>query len=135
MISASWSVKPMLKATLQATTIIRNVIPTVMALLAGCALGCVAVGSFLVYRARRRRDPRPASYVAALRLLARRGLVRSPATTARTFSRSAALCLSPLAADAFEALTEHYLAERFGDAGYPAGEAKLLALRAALRSG
>ena len=64
-----------------------------------------------------------------------RGLVRTPATTARTFSRHAGRRLSPTAADAFEALTEHYLAERFGDAGYPAGEAKLRALRTALRSG
>jgi transglutaminase-like putative cysteine protease len=104
-------------------------------LLGGCALGGVAVGSFLVYRARRRRDPRPVTYAAALRLLARRGLVRAPATTARTFSRNAGRRLPPTAAAAFEALTEHYLAERFGAADYPAGEAKLRALRAALRSG
>ena len=104
-------------------------------LLAGCALGCVAVGSFLVYRARRRRDPRPATYTAGLRLLARRGLVREPAATARAFSREVGRRLSPAAANAFEALTEHYLAERFGDAGYPAGEVKLRALRVALRSG
>jgi hypothetical protein len=55
-----------------------------------------------------------AAYLAALRLVARRGLVRRRVDTARSFASAVAKTLPPAAAEAFEALTERYLAERFG---------------------
>ena len=69
-----------------------------------------------------------------LRLLGRKGLVREPATTARAFATLARERLSPPAARSFAAITEFYLAERFG--GHPAAtiEAELRALRDSLRT-
>jgi len=79
-----------------------------------CAFGAVTVWWWR-RRSRSRNTPRvSAAYLAALRLLARRGLVRSPADTARSFARAVAKALSPAGAAAFAALTERYLAERFG---------------------
>jgi hypothetical protein len=59
--------------------------------------------------------------------------VRDPATTARAFASQAREELSPAAARNFTAITECYLAERFG--GYPAAtvQAELLAFRDSLR--
>jgi protein-glutamine gamma-glutamyltransferase len=82
--------------------------------LAACASGAATLG--WLWRRSRSRNIRgvSAAYLAALRLLARRGLVRSPADTARSFASAAATALSPAGALAFAALTERYLAERFG---------------------
>jgi transglutaminase-like putative cysteine protease len=76
----------------------------------------------------------PASYAAALRLLARRGLVRAPSTPAREFASAAARALPAAAGAAFAALTEAYLAERFGGRGAAAGWEELRALRDSLRA-
>jgi hypothetical protein len=78
---------------------------------------CAAAAAAALFRTRaRRRDTRGVSpaYLAALRLLARRGLVRNPTDTARGFARAAARTLSPAGGAAFAALTERYLAQRFG---------------------
>lgn len=88
----------------------------------------------LLVRARRRR-PRggvPRAYAEALRLLARRGLARDTASTARAFSARVAH-ERPGAGPAFAALTEGYLAERFGCAAAGASAEHLAALRLALR--
>jgi hypothetical protein len=100
--------------------------------LAFAALAALLVGADLRRRARR-RGALPAFYARALRLLARRGLRRAPETPARAFAREAEGALPPPAARAFAALTEAYLAERFG--GLPARDAgaQLAALRAGLR--
>ena len=84
-------------------------------------------------RRRKRRDGVPRFYEEALRLLRRKGLVRDTATTARAFASLARDKLSPPAARTFAAITESYLAERFG--GHPAAtvEAELRALRDSLR--
>ena len=82
-------------------------------LLAACALAA----GLLIRALRRRRAPAdapPADYARALRLLARRGLVRGRATPARDFAREVSAVLPAPASDAFDALTESYLAERFG---------------------
>jgi len=74
-------------------------------------------GAGLLARARwsgRRRDRVPAPYARALRLLARRGLVRDPAQAARPFAAQVAGALPAAGAAAFARLTEAYLAARFG---------------------
>lgn len=96
--------------------------------------GGLAVTLLVLWR-RRRRDPRqglPAAYARALRLLARRGLVRAPADTARGFAERVRESQPEPVAQAFGQLTEGYLAERFG--GRPArhADAQLGALRGAL---
>jgi hypothetical protein len=103
--------------------------------LAGAA---VLIGVAL-HLALRRRAPGPAArvpaaYSAALRLLARRGLVRDAATPARTFAAAAAGSLPPRAADAFARLTESYLAARFGGRPTPGAEDDLRSLRDSLRA-
>jgi hypothetical protein len=79
---------------------------------------CVCGGASVWWRRRRglsrKRPQASAAYLAALRLLARRGLVRGPADTARNFASAASKVLSPAGGAAFGALTERYLAERFG---------------------
>jgi hypothetical protein len=75
----------------------------------------------------------PRAYREALSVLARRGLVREPAATARAFSERVARERPGEAAQAFHALTEEYLAERFGARAPRAGAAELAALRRALR--
>jgi hypothetical protein len=68
-------------------------------------------------RGRRSNGPRvPREYRTALRLLARRGLVRNPATPPRAFARQVGHAL-PTAAVAFDTLTESYLLVRFGGRG------------------
>jgi hypothetical protein len=84
-------------------------------------------------RRRQRRQELPRFYEEALRLLGRRGLVRDPATTARAFAATVAERLSPAAARSFAALTEFYLAERFGGRLSPAVQAELRAFRDSLR--
>lgn len=56
----------------------------------------------------------PLRYRRAQRLLARRGLLRTPTTSARDFARSLHTRLPAPAAQAFDDITERYLAERFG---------------------
>lgn len=67
---------------------------------------------------RRRRDPIestvPATYRKALGLLARRGLVRSRSVSAREFARGVGERLPGVGGAAFDEITDHYLAERFG---------------------
>jgi hypothetical protein len=85
----------------------------VVALLAGARL-----------RGRRRRRSRvPPAYRSALRLLARRGVVREPATPPRAFARQVAHAL-PAAGAAFTDLTEGYLQARFGRADPRSGAAR-----------
>jgi len=102
---------------------------------AALAALCLAGGAALVFRLRRpaRRAGVPREYRAALRLLARRGLVRARGATARAFAVEVAQS-RPAAAAAFAALTESYLAQRFGGTPPHAGAAELRALRSALRS-
>ncbi len=67
---------------------------------------------------RRRAGPRharvPREYERALRLLRRRGLVRGATTPAREFVHMVRAEVPVAASVAFDALTESYLAERFG---------------------
>jgi hypothetical protein len=67
---------------------------------------------------RRRRSPFesavPGSYRKALDLLARRGLVRSRSASARDFARGVGQRLPGEGRAAFDAITDQYLAERFG---------------------
>jgi transglutaminase-like putative cysteine protease len=96
----------------------------------------LAVQAWRQRRARRGVEPVPAYYRKALRLVARRGGARrGPGDTARAFARRAAEGLAAEPAAAFAALTELYLAERFG--GRPAaqaGPAALTRLRDSLRA-
>jgi hypothetical protein len=98
-------------------------------LLAGVALASLA---WLRRHTRDACEP-PAAYAKALRLLARCGLRRGPATTARDFAARVAAEQTRAVAAAFDTLTEAYLAERFG--GRPPGPAAaaLDVLRASLR--
>lgn len=97
------------------------------------AAACLAVLAW-AWRRHRARPALPRDYAAALRLLARRGLVRDAALPARDFARRAAASLPEPAARAFAALTERYLAERFGGESAPAGAAELRLLRDSLRA-
>ncbi len=101
------------------------------------ALAALGAAALLVLRLRRRAEGEgvPRAYLEALRLLARRGLVREPGTTARAFARLVAQERPGAAALAFANLTESYLAERFGECGPCAGDAELGALRRELRRG
>ena len=100
----------------------------------GVLLACIAAVGLLACRLARRKHAAalPADYAAALRLLARRGLVRTAQQTACDFAVAVAASHPGAAAGAFERLTQEYLAERFG--GRPALRApgELRALRAAL---
>lgn len=83
------------------------------------APGAAVLALLVELRRRRRRRGRPEaavpeSYRKALRLLARRGLHRPPSLPARPFAARAASELGEPAARTFDALTECYLAERFG---------------------
>jgi hypothetical protein len=87
-----------------------------------------------VRRHRRSRGPTVLrQYAAALRLLARRGLVRDTATPARAFARRVS-CELPQAAEAFARLTETYLATRFGGRQARAADEELRLLRDSLRA-
>jgi hypothetical protein len=77
----------------------------------------------------------PREYARALTLLQRRGLVRAPTTAAREFARIVHEHVPADAGGAFDALTEGYLAQRFG--GRPPhsrAAGQLATLRQALRS-
>ena len=76
----------------------------------------LAAGAFTFLR-RRRADGGPdvpAAYRAARRILARGGLERNETTSARDFASHVATRLPPEGAAAFDVVTAHYLAERFG---------------------
>jgi transglutaminase-like putative cysteine protease len=81
-------------------------------------------------------DPRhrgiPAAYASALRLLARRGLHRGASATARDFTAAVRAAIPP-AGPVFAALTETYLAERFGGRMGPSIPEHLNELRERLR--
>jgi len=68
---------------------------------------------------RRKRSPLesalPPFYRKALGLLARRGLVRPGSTSARDFARGVAEQLPAEGSSAFDEITDHYLAVRFGE--------------------
>jgi len=66
-------------------------------------------------------------------LLRRRGLARAPATSARAFASEVSAHIPPMAAHAFAALTEAYLAERFGGVPPTGSGRELAALRDGLR--
>ena len=91
--------------------------------------------ALLVMRLRRARvhSALPVAYAEALRLLEGRRLDRTAATTARSFAQRVARSLPP-AGPAFAALTEGYLAQRFGGRPWPSSAADLRALREAVRS-
>jgi transglutaminase-like putative cysteine protease len=103
-------------------------------LVAGCALGIIVLTT-VMWRRRRSVDPLPAPYARALRLLARRGHARGAPTTARDFAQQVRVGVPPAAAEAFESLTEGYLAERFGGLARASDERDLRRLRTALRQG
>ena len=103
----------------------------VVGLSAGAALVAAAAWSW-----RRRRGRIRAAhpcYARALRLLARRGLVRAQGATARAFAREVGAALPASAAAAFADLTEAYLCERFG-ARAADGAGALTRFEIALRS-
>jgi transglutaminase-like putative cysteine protease len=81
----------------------------------------------------RRSAGLPRDYARALRLLRRRGLGRGEATSARAFASEVAARIPREGAEAFAALTEAYLAERFGAARPTSASGELARLRASLR--
>jgi hypothetical protein len=91
------------------------------AALAGSALAVAALLRAL-WRRRPPADAPPADYARALRMLSRRGLLRGAATPARAFAAQVRAELPAPAAVAFDALTEAYLAERFG--AHPPADAR-----------
>jgi len=97
-------------------------------------LGLAGGLALLVWRLRRhrRRSELPTAYAEALRLLRRRRLERPTAATARDFAQRVATSIPP-AGPAFAALTEGYLAARFGGRPWSSAGADLRALRDALR--
>lgn len=102
-------------------------------------LALAGAGALAAFRARKLRLRRagaelPRSYARALRLLRKRGLSRAPATSARAFASEVAARVAPESARAFDALTEAYLAERFGGTRAAHAERKLARLRESLRS-
>jgi transglutaminase-like putative cysteine protease len=102
------------------------------------AAAALVVGAALALGLWRRRPHAalrvPSAYAAALRLLARRGLVRDPATPARAFAAAAAGSLPAPAAEAFARLTERYLAARFGGRPADGADDELRSLRDSLRA-
>ncbi len=99
-------------------------------------LACAAGGIVLLRRFARRSHGAslPSDYAAALRLLARRGLVRSAQQTARDFVNAVAAAHPGAAAGAFERLTQGYLAQRFGGRQPAPAQRDLRMLREALRA-
>jgi transglutaminase-like putative cysteine protease len=96
-------------------------------------IGVLLAGSRLRRRRRSRGPGVLGEYAAALRLLARRGLVRDGATPARAFARRVAREL-PQAAESFARLTESYLAARFGGREAHGADEELRLLRDSLRA-
>ena len=103
------------------------------------ALGFVGAGLAVLLIRRRvgHKDEPPASieYRRALRLLARRGLIRGPTTTARSFAGAVEKQLGADAGAPFDRLTEAYLMRRFGAGDDPGTEPRgdLEAIRRALK--
>ncbi len=94
----------------------------------------IAFGTAWLWRRRSHRaENAHAGYRRALRLLARRGLSRHEAKSARAFADEVRDALPAPAADAFGVLTEAYLAERFGARDASSREA-LVAFEQSLRS-
>lgn len=96
-------------------------------------VGLLAIVGF--FRMRRRSAPElPAFYARALGLLARKGLKRSPATTARGFLLHVEDAAPASTGPVFARITEAYLNQRF--AGIPAGDRSrdLQELRDSLRA-
>jgi hypothetical protein len=96
---------------------------TVLAL---CLAGAIAAVWWL--RPKTHRRGLPIAYSDGLELLARHGLRRAPTVTARDFA-AAVRAAYPAAGPAFEAITEGYLGERFGDFPNPGVANQLEALR------
>lgn len=94
------------------------------------ALGAAA----LAWRSRFNRSDRsmPEAYRRALRLLARRGWVRAESTSALDFASHLKPSLSTTGARAFDEITDHYLAERFGNQSPNRLEAELATLKDAV---
>ena len=84
------------------------------AMLVGSLLAVAALVRAFRQQRRAARDLPPAGYRRALRMLARRGLLRGASTPARDFASLVRTRVPSPAADAFDSLTESYLAERFG---------------------
>jgi transglutaminase-like putative cysteine protease len=101
-------------------------------------IGLVVIGSALVANLRRRlgktRPRLPVAYARALHLLARRGHLRGEAETARGFASAVGDRIPPAAAQAFRAITDDYLAQRFGSVPTNADHAELRVLRDSLRA-
>ena len=85
------------------------------------------------YRSRRGGPALPAIYAQSLRLLARRGLTRGVATTARDFAREVGHALPSEADRAFASITEAYLCQRFGGASGGSDTSDFEKLRSCLR--
>jgi len=99
------------------------------------ALAALVLGfAALVWRGRRRETQRPLDreYASALRMLKKRGLVRGASTPARPFARQASAALPAAAGTLFTAITESYLASRFGGRPHVDSPERLAALRRAL---
>jgi len=94
---------------------------------------------FELHRRRRHRasavEAVPEPYRKALGMLARRGLHRAPAVSARDFAAQASAQLPPASARTFALLTESYLEERFGGRPDAQAPALLAELRRSLRDG
>jgi hypothetical protein len=101
-------------------------------------VGMASLAAILVLAdLRRRRRPEtvlPAFYRRALALLGRRGLTREPSHSARTFAGHARSALPPAGAEAFSALTEAYLRQRFGQVAAGPMHRELRVLRDSLRA-
>ncbi len=102
---------------------------------AAAALALATAAGLVVWWVRRwraRLQVHPA-YGEALRTLARRNLERGPAVTPRAFARQVASKLPDGPASAFAALTERYLAERFGGRPWTGAPRDLRVFRQSLR--
>jgi len=98
--------------------------------------GALALLAICVVRWRRGRNildsKVPAYYRSALGLLARRGLVRTETASAHDFARAVGERLPGVGGDAFDEITDRYLAERFGQAEPSGIETQLAALENAV---
>ena len=106
-------------------------------------VGCLSALFVCFALWRRRRDQIesvvPVSYRRALGLLARHGLIRSESASARDFARVVGARLPGVGGVAFDEITDHYLAERFGqreptDLGTPLAALKDAVNRMGLRN-
>jgi hypothetical protein len=102
-----------------------------VAFLAAVLIACAVAAGALLHRIRRRRRGavRPADYAAALRLLSRRGLVRTARQTVGDFLATVAAAHPGAAEAAFARLTRSYPAQRFRGRPTAPAERELRALR------